>query len=87
MKANKYNFDTRLLTVSDNIICKLKTKSRTCSGKLVSWSSPSCSPYSRIVLNDLLKESSLNEEEVPTSELKDIVTCILTLAKFCNNTF
>lgn len=62
---------------------RLKTRSRTCSGNVVSWSSVSCSPYSRMVFRERRRESSLKEGEVPTRELKDMVTCILTRAKFC----
>ena len=36
-----------------------------------------------MVLRDFLRYSSLQLEIVPTNLLRDIVTCIFTLAKFC----
>jgi hypothetical protein len=56
----------------------------TCSGNVVSCRSASFSAYTRIVFKDRRKDSSLNDELVPTRELSDIVTCIFTLAKFWN---
>lgn len=58
----------------------------TCSGNVVSCRSVSFSAYIRIVFNDRRKDSSLNDELVPTKELSDIVTCIFTLAKFWKGT-
>ncbi len=57
-------------------------KCLTCSGKVVSCNSISASAYVRIVLSDLRRYSSLKLWFCPTRELNDIVTCILTRAKF-----
>lgn len=43
----------------------------------------SSSAYARIVLKERRRYSSWMSEDLPTNEAKDIVTCILTLEKFC----
>lgn len=55
----------------------------TCSGKGVSRSSTSSSAYVKIVFNECRRCSSLKFLEVPTSDERDMVTCIFTRAKFC----
>ena len=54
----------------------------TCSGKVVSCRSLSCSAYKNIILSERLRASSLNWALVSTSELNDMVICLLTRAKF-----
>lgn len=56
----------------------------TWSGNVVSLNSRSSSAYVNIVFRERLKNSSLKFWDVPTKEDSDMVTCILTLAKFCN---
>lgn len=55
----------------------------TCSGKGVSRSSRSSSAYVRMVLSEWRRCSSLKFWDVPTSDDRDMVTCIFTRAKFC----
>lgn len=54
----------------------------TCSGNGVSRSSTSSSAYVRIVFSEWRRCSSLKFWEVPTSDDRDMVTCIFTRAKF-----
>lgn len=56
----------------------------TWSGNVVSLSSRSSSAYVKIVFKERRKNSSLKFWDVPTRDERDIVTCIFTLAKFCN---
>lgn len=56
----------------------------TWSGNVVSLSSRSSSAYVRIVLRERRRNSSLKFWDVPTRDERDMVTCIFTLAKFCN---
>lgn len=55
----------------------------TCSVNGVSARSASSSAYVRIVFRDRRSDSSLKFWFCPTSLLRDMVTCIFTLAKFC----
>lgn len=55
---------------------------QTCSGNVVTCNSVSSSAYTRIVFREWRKYSSLKFRLVPTKELRDIVTCIFTRAKF-----
>lgn len=56
----------------------------TWSGNVVSLSSRSSSAYVKIVFRERRKNSSLKFWDVPTRDERDMVTCIFTLAKFCN---
>lgn len=56
----------------------------TWSGNVVSLSSRSSSAYVKIVFRERRKNSSLKFWDVPTRDDRDMVTCIFTLAKFCN---
>lgn len=70
--------------VMNYILLVLWFLSFTWSGNVVSLSSRSSSAYVRIVLRERRRNSSLKFWDVPTRDDRDMVTCIFTLAKFCN---
>lgn len=54
----------------------------TCEGSWVFCISVSSSAYARMVRRDRLRYSSWKSDDLPTSEARDMVTCIFTLEKF-----
>lgn len=77
------SWNSFIFTVSDSIIWRLNNKSLTCSGKLVSRNSVSRSEYTKTVFKALRRAPSLGARPLPTRDEREVVTCILTLAKFC----
>lgn len=75
------SWNSFIFTVSDRIMCRLNTRSFTCSGNVVSARSESCSAYTSMVFSARRSDSSLKVVDVPTSEDRDIVTCIFTRLK------
>lgn len=85
MHANSsFRFRFRHSLLMNYVLLVLWFMSFTWSGNVVSLSSRSSSAYVRIVLRERRRNSSLKFWDVPTRDERDMVTCIFTLAKFCN---